>query len=450
MASWKNSDLDKAKEILARYPRSQMAHALKRIGQNMGRDVTEAGLNSVLAKKGETDAASFCLPDQLPADVQKLVKLTRTSPKSFQVICDKLDLSPGKTAALLEKARELGVQIHVENQHVGMSPGWYEDRVHTLKLAPLSGTVQKVGVISDTHLGSKYCMREALKDFVEYAYSQGVREILHPGDVLDGMYKHGVWEVSHSGLDAQAQDLFETLPQLPGLTYHAITGNHDFTFTEASGLSVGDYLANYFRERGRNDLHFYGDRGAFLRIRGAVVHLWHPKQGAGYARSYALQKHVEKYSSAEKPHVLLTGHWHIYCHVYEREVHAIACPTFQGGGSAFSKSLGGAPATGGLILSWQMTEANTMRSFGIEVRSYPEKEMVATVKKAGKLWPAVLSDSPPSGPTRSRSVSSGSASSRRRRRRCSPASWPSSGWRSSRSAPSSSTARAATSTRCSP
>ncbi len=66
-----------------------------------------------------------------------------------------------------------------------------------------------VGVISDTHLGSKYCLRAQLKEFINYAYSKGVRKILHAGDITDGIYKHGVYEVSHTGLEAQVQDLFE-------------------------------------------------------------------------------------------------------------------------------------------------------------------------------------------------------------------------------------------------
>jgi calcineurin-like phosphoesterase family protein/biotin operon repressor len=380
MPSWKLSDLELARTLLGQYSRSRMHMALTKLGRKLERDVTEEDLNKGLLKKGMPAAALLCLPDQLPSDIEKLVKLTRKTPPSFEALCDKLNLSPKKARDLIEKARAQGVQIHVENNHVGIK-GWYEDKVHTLSPAPLAGARKMVAVISDIHLGSKYCLRSALRDFVEHAYAQGVREVLCPGDVLDGMYKHGVFEVSRVGIADQAEDLREVLPELPGLTYHMITGNHDFTFTEASGVDVGAYLVNHFVQKGRKDLFCYGDRGAFLRIHGAVVHLWHPRSGTSYARSYALQKHVEKYTSAEKPHILLAGHWHIYCHVYEREVHAIACPTFQGGGSAFSKSLGGAPAIGGLILSWQMTKAGTIRSFGIQVHSYPEREVVQTVRK---------------------------------------------------------------------
>lgn len=66
------------------------------------------------------------------------------------------------------------------------------------------------------------------------------------------------------------------------------------------------------------------------------------------------------------------------------ELAAFADPTFQGGGSAFSKSLGGAPAIGGLILTWQMTKAGTMRGFGIEMHAYPEKEVLRKMRAVGE------------------------------------------------------------------
>lgn len=318
-----------------------------------------------------------------PSDptLQDLVNIARKGPVSFQDLCNRLDLSPQRTRKLIQQAKDKGLSIQLQHDHVGMAQPPPTNQIYTLKKIQDRKGRYTVGVISDTHLGSKYCLRGALRDFITHAYTMGVREILHPGDVLDGMYRHGIWELTHSGLEEQARDLFETLPAYPGLTYHCITGNHDGTFMDASGVSVGAYLSNYFQQRGRNDLNFYGDRGAFLKIGDATIHLWHPRNSATMARSGAVQKHIDRYTSTEKPHILLCGHWHVYCHVYEREVHGIACPTFQGGQSAFSKSLGGSPAIGGLILSWQMTKAGTMRDLSIQLRTYAESEFRHEIKK---------------------------------------------------------------------
>ena len=410
---WDRKHLAAAKDILRRYPRSEYQEAVAAIAKATRREVTGSALRSVFLREGFGPPTSFMRePEEATKDVneveedtpdveaeheesesllkptpnlKKFIELTRKGPTSFHLLCDRLHLPPGKVFKLIEEAKKLGVRVHVEHDHVGIRfPETSEDHLLTesikpVGVAPVVGKRQKIAVISDTHLGSKYCLREQLKDFIHYAYEQGVREIVHPGDVLDGCYRHGLWEVSHSGLDEQTRDLFETLPRLPGLHYHCITGNHDFTFTEQIGADIGDFVEAHFRAKGRNDIHFHGNRSAFLKLRGAVVHLWHPKKGMGYARSYAVQKQIEKYSSGEKPAILLVGHWHTFVYCMERGVHGIACPTFQGGGSAFSKSLGGAPSIGGLVLSWELTEHGTMRGFNLEYRAYFEREKLVVL-----------------------------------------------------------------------
>ncbi len=391
MSVWTSQQVNTAKAVLKRYTIAEYQEALQEIGKKTGREVTGSSLRSVFLRLELGPPSSFCKQGtEAPAeaetikpathDVQRLVDLTKKSPISFAALCDKLDLAPRRVRALIEQAGKQHIEIHVEHDHVGIKTV-FEEKIRDVGVAPVVGEEQKIGVISDTHLGSKYCLREQLRDFVLYAYSQGVREILHPGDILDGMYHHGMFEVSHVGLDDQAQDLFDVLPQLPGLSYRMITGNHDHTFQGHSGINVGQHLVRYFAERGRKDIHFYGNRSAFLRIKGVTIHMWHPKKGSGYAKSYSLQKRIEQYSSGEKPNVLLVGHWHIFCQVEERGVHGIACPTFQGGGSDFSKSLGSAPAIGGLILSWTTTEHGTMRDFSLRKRSYFEVEQPHSIEE---------------------------------------------------------------------
>ena len=201
--------------------------------------------------------------------LQSLVKLTGKHPLPFEEVCNRLDLSPQKLKDLLAQASAAGLVVGVNGNHVGFQQR-QDDHVIQTGIAPTLGRRAIVAQITDTHLGSKYCLREYLKDFVHYAYSQGVREILHTGDIMDGRYHHAAYEMSHHGLDDQTQDLYETLPRLDGLTYHAIAGNHDWTFTAESGVDVPAFVANYFKERGRSDFFGYGARGAFINVRGAI------------------------------------------------------------------------------------------------------------------------------------------------------------------------------------
>jgi UDP-2,3-diacylglucosamine pyrophosphatase LpxH len=301
----------------------------------------------------------------------RLLRLTK-HPISFEALCDRLDLAPSKLRELITRTH---VRLLEGNDHVQLSPGEQIRTVQDTTILPDSGTRQQIGVISDLHLGSKYCLRSQLRDCVTHMYARGIREILIPGDLLDGCYKHGVFELSHTGLTEQTQDLAETLPLLTGLTYHAITGNHDHTFAELTGVDVGAFIVGQFAKAGRKDLTFYGDCGAFVKIRGAVIHLWHPLGGMSYAKSYKLQKQIEKYGSGEKPDILIGGHVHQFALVEDRGVFGMLCPTFQASGSAFSKRLGGQPALGGLIVSWELAGVDLVRNFAVERRRYYEVEL---------------------------------------------------------------------------
>jgi predicted phosphodiesterase len=308
---------------------------------------------------------------------QKLIQLVRR-PISLNDLCDRLDMSPAKVLALAAKAH---IKLDKGNDHLQLSAREQIRTVQQSRITPTVGKRQHVGVISDLHLGSKYCLRAQLKDCVSKMYARGIREILIPGDLLDGCYKHGVFELSHTGLNDQTQDLYETLPRLKGLTYHAITGNHDHTFAELTGVDVGEFIAGYFAKRGRKDIRFYGDCGAFIKIRGAIVHLWHPLGGMSYAKSYKLQKQVEKYGAGEKPDILIGGHVHQFALVEDRGVFALLCPTFQASGSAFSKRLGGQPALGGLILSWEIAGKDLLREFAVDRIRYYEVELAQKARR---------------------------------------------------------------------
>lgn len=406
---WTESKIEIAIEELGRS--SSVTAAAKRLSSHFGETITRDSLkhatldwrqkppsqflpNALYAEAAPAKAPGRHTPPpsrssaKAPAEndnkaepLRRLFAAISKGPTSFAELCDKLDMSPGKTRALVAEAEANGVRISIAHDHVGITPHKADERIKTIGVPPVVGKRQRIAVISDLHLGSKYCLREQLREFVTYAYSQGVREVICPGDWLDGMYRHGIWELDFMGIDAQADDLFDTLPQLPGLNYRGITGNHDETFEDGNGIDIGHYIENRFRQKGRSDIHFYGRRSAFIRVGGAVIHLWHPRGSGAYAKSYKPQKMIEKYSSGEKPQILLIGHYHQYVHLFDRGVHAFLCPTFQGGGSAFGNSLGGAPAIGGLMMSWDLTEHGTMRQFVSEYRAYFEVEKAHDIER---------------------------------------------------------------------
>lgn len=306
---------------------------------------------------------------------EELARLTK-KPVAFEELCNKLDASPAKVRASLEKAREAGFLISVAGDVVSWQnvPDPDLDRVIPLAVPPVVGDRVTVAVISDTHFGSRYCLREQIKDFVHWAYSRGARVMFHIGDVVDGCYRHGRFELSHHGLDDQVDDAIETFPHYPDMQVPFICGNHDWTFYEATGCDPGRLMAERFASRGRSNWRYVGARGAMVTMGGVRAELWHPKKAGAYALSYHLQNHIRDTAIGHKPDLLLVGHWHTWVYLEQRGVHALAAGTFQGGGSAFSKSLGGAPSIGGTLISWEKTEHGTLRTVAVERRAYYEHE----------------------------------------------------------------------------
>lgn len=310
------------------------------------------------------------------ADVAALVEAARKG-GTIEELCDALDVAPKKLRDLILSARREGFTVDVAGTWVGRRPAAEASGERVIQA---SGKSTAIACLGDVHIGSKHHLRAEFHDFVHKAYDRGVRVMFSAGDILDGVYRHSRWEQDRHGLEEQAAEAAEAFPQLPGLTYWGIAGNHDETFERDSGMSVCRALEDAFRRVGRKDLTMLGSRGATARIvrpgesRGLVVELWHPLKGPAYALSYKLQKKIEGYAVGQKPDVLFAGHWHQHCYVAVRGVHAFSAGCFQGGGSSFGKALGGSPAMGSWIVEYALTPDGTVRHLKPEWLAYYEHE----------------------------------------------------------------------------
>lgn len=228
-------------------------------------------------------------------------------------------------------------------------------------------------------------MRGQFEEYTQWAYGErGVRRFLHVGDMLDGAYKFSFSEQNVRGFEDQCDYAIEHLPRLEGATWTCILGNHDETF-DVNGLNVERAINERFRSAGRTDVEFIGARGAYVRLlapgqkRGTIVELWHPKGGAAYAISYKLQNHIRDYAVGAKPDIALQGHTHQAMYFEQRGVHAFVCGCWQGGKSAFGRSIGGAPSIGSWVIEYEVTEDETIRTLTPSWRRYYEGESPRTV-----------------------------------------------------------------------
>lgn len=182
-------------------------------------------------------------------------------------------------------------------------------------------------VISDTHIGSVYSPDEWHDIVADYANENGVEAVLHCGDLTDGVKisRAGtqIYELSEVGFEAQKAKAVELLGKYEVPVY-IISGNHDAYYKEFAGANVVASVAQELP----NVTHI-GDDEADIEIDGVTIRLFHGGDGSSYALSYRLQKLVEAITGGRKPNILLAGHVHKFCYIFERNIHAISVPCLQ-------------------------------------------------------------------------------------------------------------------------
>ncbi len=326
--------------------------------------------NGIRRQKGQKKVVL----DEEDYDVILLMDALRKKAHTLRSLCDKVfHKSPQYVESIVNRAKNKGFLVSLEGDHVHFQAPEAPKKLVQIPLLKKTKDVI-VGVFSDVHVGSDYHLKDAWIDHIKKTYQEGARLFLCPGDLLEGCYRHAQYEVQSQHWERQAREAIRSMPEFPDAQYHFIDGNHDFTFTEKIGVESGLQLQRLARSMGRKDIHFHGSRGAMLKYGSIRIELWHPKKGSGYALSYQLQNHIRDTEPQDRPHILLSGHWHQFCQFQQGGVYAVSCGTFQHGKGPFGKSLGGTTAIGGVVLRYSVLEDGSLGLFSATHRAYSYKE----------------------------------------------------------------------------
>lgn len=166
----------------------------------------------------------------------------------------------------------------------------------------------KFGIVTDTHLSSTLCALDELHSFYEIMKKQGVKHVMHSGDLVAGngrMFRGQEMEMSAFGLEAQAQDVIDNYPKIKGMTTHVIAGNHDLSFFNDNG---GDLIKNVAHER--DDFNYVGHYDATVSMGGVKIKLLHPDKGGGANITAKSNGMVDAMEEKDKPDIFILGHWH--------------------------------------------------------------------------------------------------------------------------------------------
>lgn len=175
----------------------------------------------------------------------------------------------------------------------------------------------RLGVISDTHLGSKYSRLDVLEMEYDRFAKNGCTHVLHAGNWIDGEASFNKHDLLVHGMDAQIRYMAEHYPVRKGIHTYAVAGDdHEGWYSQREGVDIGRYAESVMRDCGRSDWHDMGYMESHVKLihkktgQTAVLALVHPGGGSAYAESYSIQKIIESIDGGTKPSVAIYGHYH--------------------------------------------------------------------------------------------------------------------------------------------
>lgn len=250
--------------------------------------------------------------DQLSTTLLSLLQKRKDQAQDTASLANLLDVSPKRVELAIAGLRDRGYNIFEAGGHVGLSKS---DTTEPSTTVETTTSKLRFGACGDTHLCSTRERLDALNTVYDWYANEGITDIYHTGNIIEGEARFNVREIHTFGLENQVQYLIDNYPQRPGITTHFIVGNeHEGWYQAREGISIGHFIERSAKESGRTDLHYLGflehdikfanENGSF------VMRLSHPGLGSAYSISYSVQKIVESYQGGEKPAVLLVGHFH--------------------------------------------------------------------------------------------------------------------------------------------
>lgn len=240
-------------------------------------------------------------------------------------------------------------------------------------ISQVRGKKFKIGIISDTHIGSIYENPAIVESLYKVFKNRRVDAIYHAGDMLDGfnMFKGHEFEVHALSLDEQVKLVVNNYPHIEGVNTYFITGSHDLSWHKKVGLDPGDLII-----KDRPDLKYLGREERDIELcEGIIFRLFHPGKGAAYALSYHPQKYADSLSGGRKPNILVIGHYHKAEHLpcyRNMDIIQAGCTQSQ---SPFMRRNNLAAHLGGWILEGRIDREHLLSGFKGEFIAFYEEEL---------------------------------------------------------------------------
>ncbi len=266
----------------------------------------------------------------------KLTSVTRTLVPVVRKMLSKNALSPASLAeavncdivTIKRVLKEIGVEYH------GTLVTLKKPEAGKIPLKVFGDKWQTYGLVSDTHLASRFAREDALKACYDLFEAEGITKVFHAGNMVDGYIPRINGDsLFCTSVDDQTQYVIDHYPRKKGITTYYISAADHEGWWQKEGFNWGNYLTMVAKQQGREDLVYLGHVEADVEFKNsggsAIMKVQHPGGGSAYSRSYTGQKMIESLEGGEKPHILIQGHYHVSNYMIERNVHMISMPGLE-------------------------------------------------------------------------------------------------------------------------
>lgn len=257
-----------------------------------------------------------------------------------------------KIRAIICRLKEIGYQIVTDGGITKLCKDISVKEPQIFEVAPWDGCeVIRFGLVSDTHINSKYTQITHLHDFYDKCVQEGIDTVYHAGDIDDGeeMRMGHKYECYTQGADDHIKEIVRVYPKREGITTYFITGNHDASIIKRCGYDIGYAIA-----RERKDMIYLGQSIADVMLTpNCKFRLQHPWDGTAYSISYKPMKIIEAMQGGEKPNLIAIGNYHKAEYLPYRNVHSLQASCFQSV-TPFMQNKGISAYMGGWIIELQV------------------------------------------------------------------------------------------------
>ena len=130
----------------------------------------------------------------------------------------------------------------------------------------------KIGVIADTHIGSKSFDPESLEYFYNVCEEEGIDRIIHAGDLFDGetAYIYQNLDQNLPSYKEQFNWIVRNYPKRTGIYTYVISGNHDMNIYKKHGVNPIQEVSKV-----RRDIRYSGDYLTTFNKCGVLIDVVH-------------------------------------------------------------------------------------------------------------------------------------------------------------------------------